>query len=144
MVLASNRPEDLDAAVLDRIDDTIHFPLPGEANGLSRTVLRGDLRDAVSGRLSCYLAMICSPLRAEGEGGDDQALLHQVYRQRGRDGQGSGQGDATREGMDARNACSESRRVFVLVETPPCGSARQFRQGNVERHIVVMLAFRPV
>eukprot|EP00951_Prasinocladus_malaysianus_P002992 scaffold21395_cov28-Prasinocladus_malaysianus.AAC.1 len=29
MVLASNRPEDLDPAVLDRIDDTIHFPLPG-------------------------------------------------------------------------------------------------------------------
>lgn len=30
MVLASNRPEDLDPAVLDRIDDTIHFPLPGD------------------------------------------------------------------------------------------------------------------
>jgi len=31
LVLASNRPEDLDAAVLDRIDDTICFPLPGVA-----------------------------------------------------------------------------------------------------------------
>jgi len=31
MVLASNRPEDLDSAVIDRIDDAIHFPLPGLA-----------------------------------------------------------------------------------------------------------------
>jgi len=28
LVLASNRPEDLDAAVLDRIDEVVHFPLP--------------------------------------------------------------------------------------------------------------------
>ncbi len=28
MVLATNRPEDLDAAVLDRIDDALEFPLP--------------------------------------------------------------------------------------------------------------------
>jgi len=38
MVLASNRPEDLDPAILDRIDDTIHFPLPGlvEREGMIR------------------------------------------------------------------------------------------------------------
>ncbi len=45
MVLASNRPEDLDAAVLDRIDDTIHFPLPGKVTVLISTVIRADLRD---------------------------------------------------------------------------------------------------
>ena len=28
MVLATNRPEDLDAAVLDRVDDALEFPLP--------------------------------------------------------------------------------------------------------------------
>ena len=28
LVLASNRPQELDSAVLNRIDDTIHFPLP--------------------------------------------------------------------------------------------------------------------
>ena len=31
LVLATNRPQDLDSAVLDRIDDSIAFPLPGEA-----------------------------------------------------------------------------------------------------------------
>ena len=29
LVLATNRPEDLDSAVLDRLDDAIEFPLPG-------------------------------------------------------------------------------------------------------------------
>ena len=28
MILATNRPEDLDAAMLDRIDDALEFPLP--------------------------------------------------------------------------------------------------------------------
>ncbi|QDZ22882.1 AAA domain-containing ATPase [Chloropicon primus] len=30
LVLATNRPQDLDSAVLDRIDDSIAFPLPGD------------------------------------------------------------------------------------------------------------------
>ena len=29
LVLATNRPEDLDAAILDRMDETLEFPLPG-------------------------------------------------------------------------------------------------------------------
>ena len=29
MVLATNRPGDLDAAVLDRVDQALEFPLPG-------------------------------------------------------------------------------------------------------------------
>lgn len=30
LVLATNRPEDLDSAITDRIDELIEFPLPGE------------------------------------------------------------------------------------------------------------------
>jgi ATPase family AAA domain-containing protein 3A/B len=35
LVLATNRPEDLDAAVLDRVDDALEFPLPGEQERLA-------------------------------------------------------------------------------------------------------------
>ena len=35
LVLATNRPQDLDSAVLDRIDDSIAFPLPGEKERVS-------------------------------------------------------------------------------------------------------------
>lgn len=31
VVLATNRPADLDAAVIDRMDEAIEFPLPGES-----------------------------------------------------------------------------------------------------------------
>ena len=31
MVLATNRPGDLDPAVLDRMDEALEFPLPGRA-----------------------------------------------------------------------------------------------------------------
>ncbi len=31
MVLATNRPADLDPAVLDRMDEALEFPLPGPA-----------------------------------------------------------------------------------------------------------------
>ena len=31
VVLATNRPSDLDAAVLDRVDEALEFPLPGAA-----------------------------------------------------------------------------------------------------------------
>lgn len=34
MVIATNRPEDLDNAVTDRIDETLHFKLPGEKERL--------------------------------------------------------------------------------------------------------------
>jgi len=34
MVLATNRPSDLDAAVLDRVDEALEFPLPGEEERL--------------------------------------------------------------------------------------------------------------
>ena len=30
LVLATNRPKDLDTAILDRVDEAIEFPLPGE------------------------------------------------------------------------------------------------------------------
>jgi ATPase family AAA domain-containing protein 3A/B len=34
MVLATNRPSDLDGAVLDRVDEVLEFPLPGEEERL--------------------------------------------------------------------------------------------------------------
>lgn len=34
MVLATNRPSDLDSAVLDRVDEALEFPLPGEEERL--------------------------------------------------------------------------------------------------------------
>lgn len=38
VVLATNRPADLDAAVIDRMDEAIEFPLPGE--GERQQILR--------------------------------------------------------------------------------------------------------
>jgi ATPase family AAA domain-containing protein 3A/B len=34
LVLATNRPSDLDSAVLDRVDEALEFPLPGEEERL--------------------------------------------------------------------------------------------------------------
>ena len=47
LVLATNRPGDLDAAITDRIDEVIEFPLPGEEERLQ--LLKLYLNNCVDG-----------------------------------------------------------------------------------------------
>lgn len=50
-MLATNRPEDLDEAVVDRIDETLEFPLPGpeERGAILRQQLETQARGVKSG-----------------------------------------------------------------------------------------------
>uniref|UniRef100_A0A0D9VK08 AAA+ ATPase domain-containing protein n=1 Tax=Leersia perrieri TaxID=77586 RepID=A0A0D9VK08_9ORYZ len=58
LVLATNRPSDLDAAITDRIDEVIEFPLPGEEERFqllklyfNRYMLKEDVKDSFLGSL---------------------------------------------------------------------------------------------
>ncbi|GBG60230.1 hypothetical protein CBR_g3473 [Chara braunii] len=54
LVLATNRPEDLDTAIADRMDEALEFPLPGweEREKLIRLYLTKYVLNAPSGRMS--------------------------------------------------------------------------------------------
>lgn len=68
MVLASNRPSDLDSAVLDRVDEVIEFPLPGfeERERMIKMYLEKYIYEAGASEGGMFRKSVAQPLEVEG------------------------------------------------------------------------------
>ena len=87
LVLATNRPKDLDTAILDRVDEAIEFPLPGEDERLR--LLKLYIRkyiEMVGGESLGMWESIRKMLRGRGEQGkvEVKGITEEVLREAAR------------------------------------------------------------
>ncbi|KAE8672640.1 putative late embryoproteinsis abundant [Hibiscus syriacus] len=84
IVLATNRPGDLDNAITDRIDDVIEFPFPGEEERFqllklySNKYLGGESDEGFSG---CEIAKLVASIQAAAYGHSDCVLDSQLFKE---------------------------------------------------------------